>query len=358
MTEVVTSEAVRSIGQDFIFHIIGSLTIIWFVLWSVLVYNTPEKNRNLSAEAKQQIKLEMGEEQISTTLDIPWKHILCSRPVWMSIGVIIGSHCGQSTTNVGIRQYLKYVYQISNSLLSAIPYTIHTSFALLCGYIVDFIQKTQFVSVTSSRRMFVYISHFLPAGFIFITSFVGCDVTAPLILYSLSIIVSGAVYSGALCSAIDITPNFASFVIGLCCTFGAAADLLIIYVISQVLNGEVVGSWRITFSMTSLILLITSIFFMLRGSGSIQIWNNLVEAEKRKSSQEKVLQGGSETASTVPKVKNKVSVEEKILKVLYVQEPEKFTRVRAYSTSLPNENAKINPRIPQLKLDKKRASIS
>lgn len=63
MTEVVTSEAVRSIGQDFIFHIIGSLTIIWFVLWSVLVYNTPEKNRNLSAEAKQQIKLEMGEAQ-------------------------------------------------------------------------------------------------------------------------------------------------------------------------------------------------------------------------------------------------------------------------------------------------------
>lgn len=97
---------------------------------------------------------------------------------------------------------------------------------------------------------------------------------------------------------------------------------------------------------------------MLRGSGSVQIWNNLAEVEKRKASQENVLQGGSDTVSTVPKVKNKVSVEEKILKVLHVQEPEKFTRVRAYSTSLPNENAKINPRIPELKLDKKRASIS
>lgn len=70
-------------------------------------------------------------------------------------------------------------------------------------------------------------------------SFVGCDATAPVVLYSLSIIVSGAAYAGSYCSSLDLTPNFAGTVFGLCCTFGAIGNILVSYFISQVLNGMV-----------------------------------------------------------------------------------------------------------------------
>lgn len=91
---------------------------------------------------------------------------------------------------------------------------------------------------------------------------------------------------------------------------------------------------------------------MLRGSGTVQPWNNILELEK-----------GARALSMKPipntpraSIKTRLNVEQKILKALYVQEPEKFTRVRAYSTSSPNRH---NLLIPKNQFnDKKRASIS
>lgn len=127
---------------------------------------------------------------------------------------------------------------------------------------------------------------------------------------------------------------------------------------------QVLGSWRLTFSMTSLILLVSAIFFMLRGSGAIQPWNDpqYLEQLKRMSvkSEEVKQPGHSVTASlpTKPRTKSIYTVEQKILKVLHVQEPDKFTRVRAYSTSLPNDREREGPNIYRPTRPKKRASIS
>lgn len=91
---------------------------------------------------------------------------------------------------------------------------------------------------------------------------------------------------------------------------------------------------------------------MLRGSGAIQPWNNILELEKG----ERALSIKPIPNTPRASIKTKLKVEQKILKALYVQEPEKFTRVRAYSTSSPNRNNLLisNARFN----DKKRASIS
>lgn len=92
---------------------------------------------------------------------------------------------------------------------------------------------------------------------------------------------------------------------------------------------------------------------MLRGSGSIQPWNNPLELKEERALSLKPMVN---TPRTSLKSKPKFNVEQKILKALYVQEPEKFTRVRAYSTSSPNRN---NLMLTKTKFnDKKRASIS
>lgn len=118
------------------------------------------------------------------------------------------------------------------------------------------------------------------------------------------------------------------------------------------------GSWRLTFSLTSLILLVSSIFFMLRGSGAVQIWNDprFADAELALKNE---MSRNSITTPLQPKQRAKsiYAVEQKILKVLHVQEPDRFTRVRAYSTSFPNERRE--GRRPNLyRPGQKRASIS
>lgn len=352
IAEVLTHQVLATIGHDSLFYIISLLIVTWFVVWSVVVFSTPDKHPKLSKAEKKEIRNKAGTTPSATFLELPWRRLLLSRPVWMAVGAIFGTQCAQTTMTIGMRLYLKFVYDVTSGYYSSLPFFLHFLFALACGYLVDYILKVNFVSQTSSRRMFVYISHFIPAALIFVISFVGCDATAPITLYSLSIVFSGAAYAGAYCSSLDITPNFAGTVFGLCCTFGAIGNILVSYFIAQVLNGMILGSWRITFSLTSLILLVTSIFFMLRGSGTIQPWNNILELEKgqRALSIKPVL--NTPRAS----IKTKLNVEQKILKALYVQEPEKFTRVRAYSTSSPNRH---NLLISKTQFsDKKRASIS
>lgn len=108
-------------------------------------------------------------------------------------------------------------------------------FVYICKYFPFFINIKNLPFI-----YFLYFTaHFIPAALIFVVSFVGCDPKAPIALYSLAIIVSGAAYAGAYCSSLDITPNFAGTVFGLCCTFGAIGNILISYLISAVLNGMV-----------------------------------------------------------------------------------------------------------------------
>ena len=95
--------------------------------------------------------------------------------------------------------------------------------------------------MTKVNFFFFGAAHFIPAGFLFVIAYVGCDVTAPKFLYSLATIVSGAIYSGALCSALDIAPNYAGTIVAFGCTFGSAGSILMFYLISSVLNGKVIS---------------------------------------------------------------------------------------------------------------------
>lgn len=125
------------------------------------------------------------------------------------------------------------------------------------------------------------------------------------------------------------------------------------------------GSWRLTFSLTSLILLVSSIFFMLRGSGTVQSWNVVDSGDPEKSSTFRKNEDKQNGRSVVPPEPRKprttsmYAMEKKILKVLHVQEPDKFTRVRAYSTNaLPNERVRED-RVNVFKPSRrKRASIT
>ena len=103
---------------------------------------------------------------------------------------------------------------------------------------------------------------------------------------------------------------------------------------------------------------------MLRGSGSIQLWNNIKALDAESQLQKKrneISQPRHSVIAPLPakqRTKSIYMVEQKILKVLHVQEPEKFTRARAYSTSLPNEREKTEKPNIYRPSHNKRASIS
>ncbi|CAG2065841.1 unnamed protein product, partial [Timema podura] len=66
-------------------------------------------------------------------------------------------------------------------------------------------------------------------------------------------------------------------------TFGAAGSLVGNYVITEGLHGSLPGSWRLVFGVASGVLVLTAVFFMSVGSGSVQHWNNLRDRQERQS---------------------------------------------------------------------------
>nr|CAD7577721.1 unnamed protein product [Timema californicum] len=55
------------------------------------------------------------------------------------------------------------------------------------------------------------------------------------------------------------------------------------YVITEGLHGSLPGSWRLVFGVASGVLVLTAVFFMSVGSGSVQHWNNLRDRQERQS---------------------------------------------------------------------------
>ena len=52
MTPPITSFMTETYGWESCFYMVGSLTCIWFALWTYLVYNSPEEHPRISEAVK------------------------------------------------------------------------------------------------------------------------------------------------------------------------------------------------------------------------------------------------------------------------------------------------------------------
>nr|CAD7402346.1 unnamed protein product [Timema poppensis] len=274
---------VLAAGRDSLCYILASLTSLWFLAWWRFVYDTPGEHPSLPEHKKKHLETAIGNKLTarSATPPLPWRHLLSSAPVWACAVACLGNQWGQTTLQLAVTKYLKLVYGFSltcDRVLSVLPHIGYFMAALLFGRVVDHVRSQPLVSTTTARKLFVYISHFFPAAMLFVVGYSGCDPSFPAALYTAAVMTSGATPSGSYTSAVDIAPNYAGYQ-----TFGAAGSLVGNYVITEGLHGSLPGSWRLVFGVASGVLVLTAVFFMSVGSGSVQHWNNLRDRQERQS---------------------------------------------------------------------------
>ncbi|GJQ69609.1 hypothetical protein Trydic_g6702 [Trypoxylus dichotomus] len=260
---------VRFIGRDWLSYAITAISCSWYFLWWRFVEETLNPNRPIRDEHRL----------------LPWRRLLLSKPAWACGIAVVGSQWADATLMLGVTKYLKLVYGFSiayEDVLASLSHVGHFFAAITFGIVVDHIRESGIVSTTTARKLFVYISHFLPAALLFVLGYTGCDPAAPAALYTAALALTGATPAGAFASAADIAPNFAGTVFGLCQTVGAAGLLAANYVVSEGLHGSFAGWWRLVFGVSSAVLLTTATFFMAIGSGSVQDWNAPCDFELEK----------------------------------------------------------------------------
>ena len=102
-----------NLGWQSIFYFTGGSGILWCILWTFLVYDSPAKHPRISKEEQVYIESSIAEQlkSIEKPKSIPWKGMLTSKVVWSVAIAHLASNWGVYQMNSLLPTYLHDVLQ-------------------------------------------------------------------------------------------------------------------------------------------------------------------------------------------------------------------------------------------------------
>ncbi|XP_075225304.1 putative inorganic phosphate cotransporter [Lycorma delicatula] len=281
------SGVVLSSGNNswpYVFYLYGSLTIIWFIIWLIFGYNSPDTNPFTSDAEKKYLKesitaLSENKNKPST----PWKEIATSLPVWANLIAQIGHEWGLITIINYLPKYMKSVlfYDIQkNGLLSAMPFFMMTVVGISAGRLTDYMTDNNVLPVTSLRKLFTAIANVGPALGILGASYGGCNRMFVVSMFTIGMGTMGFFYPSLAVNPLDLSPNYAGELMGII-GYGTAVGVISPYLVGVLAPDHTLQQWRNVFKITVTVMIISSIFYIFAGSGKVQSWNKPVVHQKQ-----------------------------------------------------------------------------
>lgn len=103
----------------------------------------------------------------------------------------------------------------------------------------------------------------------------GCNVTLAVFFLTLSLLMHGAVSSGALPSVVDISPNYASITLGIVSTIAIISGFVSPIIVGYItFENQSVEAWQQIFGIAAAMLIICGLIYVLFFDASIEPWNN------------------------------------------------------------------------------------
>ncbi|PNF40123.1 hypothetical protein B7P43_G10001 [Cryptotermes secundus] len=273
-----------------IYYVTGVVGVIWFITWWLLVYDSPAEHPHISEKEKTYILSKLGETVAEKNLPTPWKEVLLSRPVWMNILAQWGNIWGLFTLMTQAPTYFKYIHGwdiTMTGFLSGIPHLTRVCFAVLMSFLGDYLLRKDFMSRTNVRKMAAAACTIGQGLFTLGLSFSGCNATAAIVFSTVATAVSGAVSTGPLASFIDISPNFASVMLGISNMIsvvpGFISPVIVGYLTYQ---NQTIEQWQLVFIISSVMLLVAGFLYILFSSSELQKWNTPTERKHIPENQE------------------------------------------------------------------------
>ncbi|CAL8095520.1 unnamed protein product [Orchesella dallaii] len=142
-------------GWPSVFYVIGTLTIVWFVLWCFFVYDTPAQHPRISIEELNFIEKSIGNQTSKVKVPTPWRAILTSMPFWAILVGHIGHAWGLYTLLHELPTYLKNMLHFDirqNSWLSALPYLVMWILSIFITQIADLLISRKILRTVVVRK--------------------------------------------------------------------------------------------------------------------------------------------------------------------------------------------------------------
>lgn len=260
-----------------VFYLFGGIGFVWFVLWSLICYSTPNTHPFISDSEKKflnenvQALIHSEKQRLEP---VPWKALLRSVPLWSLIVAGIGHDWGYFSMVTDLPKYMTDVLKFnirSTGLLSAMPYVAMWVASFLFGLICDFCIKRKYHSIMTARKLYTTIAATGPGICIILASYSGCDTTLAVFWFIAAMTLMGAYYSGMKINALDITPNYAGTTTAMVNGIAAIAAIITPYLIGVLTPNSTLKEWRIAFWVCLAVLVITNIQYIILAKGE-QLW--------------------------------------------------------------------------------------
>ncbi|XP_064652399.1 sialin-like [Lineus longissimus] len=289
-------------GWPSVFYVFGALGCVWFLIWILVVHDTPDKHPRISHEEKFYIEGSLGkhlEKRIASSSesvivgvpDTPWCDMFLSIRLWACLVAHTCSNWGFYTLLTSLPAYMKYILKFNlqaDGVLSALPYLAYFMIANISAFIFDVLRRKGIMSTTSVRKFCNFVGLVGPALFLLAVGWVGCDQTWAVVFLVLSVGTNGISLSGYTVNHLDIAPRYAGALMGITNSAATIPGFLGPFVVGVLTDkAETRGQWMIVFYISAAIYGFGALFFLIFGSGDRQPWNDrgiITETFKRRIS--------------------------------------------------------------------------
>ncbi|XP_052007479.1 sialin isoform X1 [Xyrauchen texanus] len=259
----------------YVFYIFGAVGLLWFILWTCLVSNTPSSHKRISEVERTYITSSLKNEMSPTTDYIPWISILKSLPLWAIVVAHFSYNWTFYTLLTLLPTYMNDILGFSiqkNGMLSALPYLGCWCLALLGGQLADLLREKYLIRTVMVRKAFTIVGMIGPAVFLVAAGYTGCNYYYAVAFLSISSSLGGISASGFNINHLDIAPSYAGILLGITNTFATIPGMVGPVIGSSLTKSKTIAEWQIVFYISAGINVFGAIFFTLFGQGTVQPW--------------------------------------------------------------------------------------
>ncbi|GIX96271.1 hypothetical protein CDAR_277931 [Caerostris darwini] len=270
-------------GWPSVFYVFGTVCLIWFLFWSTFMYEFPADHPGISKEELQYI--EKDQEEKLQKIDVPWKDIFTSLPMWAvaaaHFGYIFGSFMLVMEMPSFLNQILHFEVDV-DGLLSSLPYIAQVFGCYISSYVADRLRKSGKFSITAIRKCSNSIGMIGPGLCMLGVTVSGCSPWITVTLSCVALAFCGCTYSGFNVTHVDMSPELAGILYGMTNTLASLNGIICPTIAGYFLmSGPTIANWNKVFYITSAMFIVPGIIFHLFASAEKQPWGLTTEKDSK-----------------------------------------------------------------------------
>ncbi|KAK3733919.1 hypothetical protein QZH41_000980 [Actinostola sp. cb2023] len=139
------------------------------------------------------------------------------------------------------------------------------------GNLADYLRRNEILSTTKVRKLCNSTGFIAQAIALVVVGYTG-DWKLVVVFLTVSVGLNGFVYSGFFVNHLDIAPQYAGVLIGISNTIATLPGIFSPLLTGIIVQHHTAGEWRVVFYIGAVVYALGAIFYIMFGSGNVQIW--------------------------------------------------------------------------------------